>query len=178
MYDNVLFIVGNGFDLHHEVKSSFYEFRDYLKKHDYKLFDQYERYCNYNNLWSNFETSLAFISRDMALALGEPLIPPTNKGDNDLQIADILMAGDFVGGAESSSLDLKCSCLKKSLMIGLHPGKKNIEKFTQIKKERYSIGVTFLIRCFSVVEACCLNMKCCRILLMITIMKQRKIQLR
>ncbi|HEY5591519.1 MAG TPA: bacteriophage abortive infection AbiH family protein [Paludibacter sp.] len=98
MYDNVLFIVGNGFDLHHEVKSSYYDFRDYLKKHDYKLFDQYERYCTYNNLWSNFETSLAFISRDMALALGEPLIPPTNKGDDDLQIADILLAGDFAGG--------------------------------------------------------------------------------
>jgi len=41
---------------------------------------------------------MAFICRDMALALGEPFIPPTNKGDDDLQIADSLMAGDFAGG--------------------------------------------------------------------------------
>ena len=39
MIDDVLYIIGNGFDLHHEVASSYSSFRLWLKKNDYALFN-------------------------------------------------------------------------------------------------------------------------------------------
>lgn len=42
MVDNVLYIIGNGFDLHHGVASSYASFCRWLKQHDFELFNLYE----------------------------------------------------------------------------------------------------------------------------------------
>ena len=39
MVDNVLYIIGNGFDLHHGVASSYASFCKWLEKHDFELFN-------------------------------------------------------------------------------------------------------------------------------------------
>lgn len=61
MVDNVLYIIGNGFDLHHGVASSYASFCKWLKKHDFELYDLYETVCSYDALWSDFETSMAYV---------------------------------------------------------------------------------------------------------------------
>ena len=79
MVDNVLYIIGNGFDLHHGVASSYASFCKWLKKHDFELYDLYETVCSYDALWSDFETSMAYVDRDYFLAAGEAMLPDSGS---------------------------------------------------------------------------------------------------
>ncbi len=56
--DHVLYIIGNGFDLMHGVKSSYYAFRDSLGKHN-SLRDTLENYLTPDDIWADFENALA-----------------------------------------------------------------------------------------------------------------------
>jgi hypothetical protein len=62
---NVLVIVGNGFDLHHGIPSSYWNFRDYIAEHDKDLLDTMEEYFASDSLWSDFEGTLAYLDTDM-----------------------------------------------------------------------------------------------------------------
>lgn len=61
---NRLYIIGNGFDLYHGIKSSYWHFRDFVKKVDNTLFDALEEYFNPDDLWSDFEKALEFLDTD------------------------------------------------------------------------------------------------------------------
>ena len=37
-YDNILYIIGNGFDLYHGANSSYSNFKEFVKRRDYSLF--------------------------------------------------------------------------------------------------------------------------------------------
>lgn len=104
-YDNVLYVIGNGFDRHHHVKSSYEDFRDWLRKYDMSTYDIYETVCEYNSRWSDFETSLAYVSRDYLLGYGEILLPDPRIDPMDWQIADIVMGGDAASNAADEILD-------------------------------------------------------------------------
>ena len=59
-----LYIIGNGFDLHHDIRSSYYAFHDWLNRNGYS--DEYEVESFFVNeqglpidLWSSFEANLA-----------------------------------------------------------------------------------------------------------------------
>lgn len=49
-----LYIIGNGFDLFHGVKSSYYKFREYLKRHDKALSFEQDYYFECENFWGGF----------------------------------------------------------------------------------------------------------------------------
>ena len=53
--------MGNGFDLCHGIKSSYYDFRDYLKIHYEDLVDLLEHFIDVPNLWSDFENNLGAV---------------------------------------------------------------------------------------------------------------------
>lgn len=53
-----LFILGNGFDMMHGVRSSYYSFRDSMKKED-PVRKALEEYFDVPDLWANLEESLA-----------------------------------------------------------------------------------------------------------------------
>ena len=71
-----LYIIGNGFDLYHDLSTSYKDFREYVKKYNKKLFDivndiypsliREEKNKIYSSsiLWMNFEKSLAEIDQD------------------------------------------------------------------------------------------------------------------
>lgn len=59
--NTVLYIIGNGFDLMHGVKSSYYAFRDSLGKHS-NLREQLELCLTPEDIWADFEGSLAKIN--------------------------------------------------------------------------------------------------------------------
>lgn len=55
---HVLYIIGNGFDLMHGVKSSYYAFRDSLGKQN-SLRKILESYLTPEDIWAYFENALA-----------------------------------------------------------------------------------------------------------------------
>ena len=57
-----LYIIGNGFDLHHNLNTSYFNFREYLHKiKETDILEILERNFDKENLWSNFEESLGEI---------------------------------------------------------------------------------------------------------------------
>lgn len=67
MSSTTLYIIGNGFDLYHGVPSSYWHFRNYVETKNTDLFDALERYFNPDQLWSNFEATLADLHTDHIL---------------------------------------------------------------------------------------------------------------
>ena len=56
--DNILCILGNGFDLMHNVRSSYYAFRDSIGRNNF-LRTTLEFYLTPEDIWADFEDSLA-----------------------------------------------------------------------------------------------------------------------
>ena len=103
--DNVLYIIGNGFDLHHGVSSSYSSFREWLRKNDFELFRLYETVCSYKALWSDFETSMAYVSRDYFLATGEMMLPDLSSDPDDWTMADMMLGGDMARSMAEGLVD-------------------------------------------------------------------------
>ncbi len=61
---NKLYVIGNGFDIYHGIKSKYWHFKDYVEKNDKDLFETLEEYFNAEELWSDFETTLAYFDID------------------------------------------------------------------------------------------------------------------
>lgn len=80
-----LYIIGNGFDLHHGLKTSYYNFAQYLEKKDTKLYDLLERFVSYspedNSLWSRFEENLANLDADELLSENTDYLPDIGSDD-------------------------------------------------------------------------------------------------
>ncbi len=55
--DNTLFVIGNGFDLMHKIKSTYYHFRDSMGKSN-DLREALENYLDVKDVWYDFEYAL------------------------------------------------------------------------------------------------------------------------
>ena len=61
-----LFITGNGFDLHHDMKTSYWDFRNYLFETAPEILSSMEMFNMFQeDLWSDFEANLANIDEEM-----------------------------------------------------------------------------------------------------------------
>ncbi|MDE6003992.1 MAG: bacteriophage abortive infection AbiH family protein [Oscillospiraceae bacterium] len=105
MIDNVLYIIGNGFDIHHCVKSSYCYFRDWLGKNNNDLFSLYETVCEYDALWSEFEKGMAYVSRDYLIENGLMLLPERGWDPDEDQYADLFMATDYARESASNLIE-------------------------------------------------------------------------
>jgi len=56
-----LYIIGNGFDLHHKIPSSYWHFMEYVKDKDSSLYNLVDEYLQIKDDWSDFEEALASI---------------------------------------------------------------------------------------------------------------------
>lgn len=65
--DKKLYVIGNGFDLYHGIKSSYWNFKDYVKSVDNTLYDKLNEVFNTVELWSDFEETLAHIDLDSVI---------------------------------------------------------------------------------------------------------------
>lgn len=74
-----LYIIGNGFDLHHYLKTSYHDFALYLKENDRKLYDTLEKYISYptsdKDLWAKFEENLANLGAKEILSANSNYLP-------------------------------------------------------------------------------------------------------
>lgn len=60
-----LYVIGNGFDLHHGIESGYWHFGEYLKANDAATFEVVERYFELDaGFWSDFEARLASFDID------------------------------------------------------------------------------------------------------------------
>ena len=63
MGDNIIVIVGNGFDVNHGLPSGYADFKEWLKNNDINLFDFLNTYIDVKGIWwNNFESSLSEIN--------------------------------------------------------------------------------------------------------------------
>ena len=93
-FDDVLYIIGNGFDLHHGVMSSYKSFKIWLQRKNPALHRKLESVCHADFLWKDFESALAYVNRDYFLSAGELMIPQSWTEDDS--VAELLYAGDHV----------------------------------------------------------------------------------
>lgn len=56
--NETLFIIGNGFDLFHGIKSKYSDFKEYMSYYDKSFVMSMETYIDVKDLWSDFETAL------------------------------------------------------------------------------------------------------------------------
>ncbi len=58
--NSTLYIIGNGFDLHHGIQSAYKQFGTFVQSNDSELYSLIENYFGADNdFWSEFEMRLA-----------------------------------------------------------------------------------------------------------------------
>lgn len=89
--NNPLYIIGNGFDLLHGAKSSYYDFRDSMGKGNYLRWCL-ETYLNAENLWGNFEKVLGYLNVSMMAStdIVDMWLDDYEAYDEDSSYADFL----------------------------------------------------------------------------------------
>jgi len=75
----VLYIIGNGFDRHHGMLTSYFDFANYLKDHDLDLFELLQQYISFpsedSDLWNRLEENLAYIDIEGLLSDNTDYLP-------------------------------------------------------------------------------------------------------
>lgn len=56
-----LYVIGNGFDLHHDVASSYFGFRNYVKCHNNEVYDYCEQFLPVEKNWSDLESAFGHV---------------------------------------------------------------------------------------------------------------------
>ncbi len=94
--DDVLYIIGNGFDIHHGVCSKYSDFANFLKIYNRFLYNQFTEICRIDFLWTEFEKALAYVNRDYFLEMEETIMP--HDWDDDRPDSELFMPADYVRG--------------------------------------------------------------------------------
>ncbi|BCL74729.1 hypothetical protein JHS3_04650 [Jeongeupia sp. HS-3] len=117
--EQILYIVGNGFDLHHGIPSSYAAFGRYLEEVDAETYGQLERYFSVDDdFWWQFEAQLAHLDTDSLLDDAAAYLPSYSAEDwSDAGHHDYEYELDRVVAAISSTLRLRFSEWVRQLVI-------------------------------------------------------------
>jgi hypothetical protein len=74
MSKKILYIIGNGFDIYHDLKTKYSDFREYTQRYNPNLRYSLDTYFD-ADLWSDFENNLAQLSIDEICSDNEELLP-------------------------------------------------------------------------------------------------------
>lgn len=83
-----LYIVGNGFDRHHGVPSSYYDFSTYLRRCDRELYNTLTALVRVKELWGDFEYNLAYISRETIAEYVDIWLPWKDPEENNFSVSE------------------------------------------------------------------------------------------
>lgn len=130
-----LYVIGNGFDIHHGIECSYNNFFDYCKKNETNLCLDIEKYYyDSNMLWSNFEEELINIDPSYILDDSRILLPNWNSCYKEMY--------QFIDGV-SDEVDK----LKYSLTDAFNKWVKNLNKGNLRKKlaidAKHSLFISF-----------------------------------
>jgi hypothetical protein len=93
-----LYIIGNGFDLHHYLKTSYYDFAIFLQENYNDIYSTLESYVSYpssdKDLWSRFEDNLANLDAEEILSAHTDTLP--NYGSDDFRDRDRFIFPDIM----------------------------------------------------------------------------------
>ncbi|HDM8167137.1 TPA: bacteriophage abortive infection AbiH family protein [Vibrio harveyi] len=97
---DILYIIGNGFDLHHGMKTSYNNFKLYLKEKHGSIFNTVDNFLNIDENWSDFEEALGDLDIDYLednaasylTSYGDENWKETDNHDYEYQIAKNLNA--------------------------------------------------------------------------------------
>lgn len=82
-----LYIIGNGFDLHHRIKSRYSDFREFMEQNDSNTYELVEKYLNHEGeLWQDFESNLAYFDEETTIEKAWQYLTP--YGSDDWSAAD------------------------------------------------------------------------------------------
>ncbi len=77
-----LYIIGNGFDLHHEIPSGYRDFKMFLQKEDQRLFELVEDYLpGIGEDWCDLESALGDIDIDHIIDSNSVFLPSYSAED-------------------------------------------------------------------------------------------------
>lgn len=95
-----LYLIGNGFDKHHDIPSGYRDFHEWLKKNDPDLVEQIDELYDYNgDLWGNFEVelgSLDIVNKATEIYQEHPADPMSEHFERTFHEGAII-AGDTIG---------------------------------------------------------------------------------
>lgn len=77
----LLYIIGNGFDLHHRIPSSYADFGRYVSGFDPSLHRLFENYFSFDGNWADFENTLAHLDVDLILDEASTYLVPYSADD-------------------------------------------------------------------------------------------------
>ena len=92
----LLYIIGNGFDLMHGVRSSYYDFRDSMSPNNIVRFTL-ETYIHKGDIWGDFENNLAYLDRAMLMGSIDDCLEDLDVPDED---DDSFSAANFYAAQE------------------------------------------------------------------------------
>ncbi len=122
-----LFIIGNGFDIYHGISSRYRDFRKYLESSDRDLCEKLREYFNYDNLWSDFEQSLAdFDANHLIENAMDSLVPYSDDNWSDAYHHDYQNEIDEVVQALSETLKSRFASWVSQLEIPSSAGRKRL----------------------------------------------------
>jgi hypothetical protein len=79
--DRKLYVIGNGFDLHHEIPSEYRDFREFVQECDSNLLRAVDDYLPVGDDWSDLEQALADIDVDHVVEDLEQFMPSYGADD-------------------------------------------------------------------------------------------------
>ncbi|MDP1815420.1 MAG: bacteriophage abortive infection AbiH family protein [Leadbetterella sp.] len=93
-----IYIIGNGFDLHHDLKTKYSNFATYLEANNKDLYDILKNHISFPqsdpDLWSNFEENLANLDVDEILSDNSYVLP--NYASDDFREGDRYLFPDIM----------------------------------------------------------------------------------
>lgn len=90
---DILYIIGNGFDIMHGVPSRYSDFRDSMGRNNHLRW-QLETYLRTDSLWSDFEEALAHIDGGAMLGVVDMWMDTYDAYNPDAQASDYFLAID------------------------------------------------------------------------------------
>ncbi len=76
-----LYIIGNGFDLHHQIPSGYADFGRFVSGVDPSLHRLFEKYFSFDGNWADFENTLAHLDVDLILDEASTYLVPYSADD-------------------------------------------------------------------------------------------------
>lgn len=106
-----LYIIGNGFDLYHGIKSSFWNFKDYVEENHSDLYERIEQFLGGDDFWSDFESYLGDIDEEEIRDRAETFLMDygaedwSDAGHHDYQYEISQITDDICEGITSALLE-------------------------------------------------------------------------
>lgn len=111
MTNQTLYIIGNGFDLHHGLPTQYWRFKNYLEKVDREVYDWVDSYIAIDEDWAELELSLADLDTENIVSdLGNFLVSYSaedwsDSGHHDFQFEVEKVATGLSGGLQQHFAD-------------------------------------------------------------------------